>query len=68
VWKGDSHNFYYNFFNFSFEDGYAMGEDISFCKLARKNGFKLYANTESPTTHHGSWGWKGKFKESFNNG
>jgi glycosyltransferase involved in cell wall biosynthesis len=68
AWKGDSHDFYYNFFNFSFEDGYAMGEDISFCKLARKNDFRIYANTESPTTHHGSWGWKGKFKESFNNG
>ena len=29
-----SHSFYYNFFDFAFEDGYTMGEDLSFCKLA----------------------------------
>jgi len=59
-----SHNFYYNFFDFAFEDGYTWGEDVSFCKLARKNDFKLYANTESPTGHQGEYTWVGKFGES----
>ena len=61
---GKSHDFYYNFFNFGFIDGYAMGEDVSFCKLARDNDFKIYANIESSTTHHGSFAWKGTFGES----
>ena len=60
-----SHGFYYNFFDFAFEDGYSYGEDVSFCKLARKNGFKIYANTESATAHHGSYSWFGKFGDSF---
>ena len=59
-----SHEFYYNFFDFGFKDGYAMGEDVSFCRLARSNNFKIYANIESSTTHHGSFAWKGMFGES----
>ena len=59
-----SHSFYYNFFDFAFEDGYTYGEDVSFCKLARKEGFKLYANTESPTGHRGEYAWIGKFGDS----
>ena len=59
-----SHSFYYNFFDFAFEDGYTMGEDLSFCKLARANGLKLYANTESPTAHRGEYAWVGKFGDS----
>ena len=62
-----SHTFYYNFFDFSFNDGYAMGEDVSFCRLARGNGFKIYANIESSTTHHGSFAWKGRFGDSLKN-
>ena len=61
---GKSHEFYYNFFDFSFNDGYAMGEDVSFCRLARDNGFKIYANIESPTTHQGEYAWVGKFGDS----
>ena len=61
-----SHEFYYNFFDFGFSDGYATGEDISFCRLARGNNFQIYANTESTTKHHGSYAWKGKFGESLN--
>jgi len=61
---GKSHDFYYNFFDFGFNDGYAMGEDVSFCRLARANDFKIYANIESSTTHHGSFAWKGTFGES----
>jgi len=59
-----SHEFYYNFFDFAFEDGYTWGEDVSFCKLARANGSKLYANTESPTAHRGEFAWVGKFGDS----
>jgi hypothetical protein len=58
--------FYYNFFDFGFKDNVAMGEDVSFCNLAKENDFKIYANTESTTKHHGSWAWEGKFKESLN--
>ena len=61
-----SHEFYYNFFDFGFKDGYAIGEDISFCQLVRKNNFKIYANTESTTKHHGSYAWEGQFGKSLN--
>ena len=59
-----SPSFYYNFFDFAFEDGHTFGEDVSFCKLARKEGFKLYANTESLTAHRGEYAWVGKFGDS----
>tara|TARA_R100001086_G_scaffold228233_1_gene147652 strand:- start:20 stop:739 length:720 start_codon:yes stop_codon:yes gene_type:complete len=59
-----SHSFYHLFFDFAFDDGYTMGEDLSFCKLARKQGFKIYANTESPTAHRGEYAWVGKFGDS----
>ena len=59
-----SHGFYHLFFDFAFEDGYTMGEDLSFCKLARKEGFKLYANIDSMTAHRGEYAWTGKFGDS----
>ena len=59
-----SHEFYHNFFDFSFKEGYSMGEDVSFCRLARDNDFKIYANIESSTSHHGAYAWKGTFGES----
>ena len=59
-----SHDFYHLFFDFAFEDGYTIGEDLSFCKLARKEGFKLYANTDSMTAHRGEYAWTGKFGDS----
>ena len=59
-----SHGFYHLFFDFAFEDGYTIGEDLSFCKLARKEGFKLYANTDSMTAHRGEYAWTGKFGDS----
>ena len=59
-----SHGFYHLFFDFAFEDGYTIGEDLSFCKLARKEGFKLYANTDSMTAHRGEYAWIGKFGDS----
>ena len=59
-----SHSFYHLFFDFAFEDGYTIGEDLSFCKLARKEGFKLYANIDSMTAHRGEYAWTGKFGDS----
>jgi len=59
-----SHSFYHLFFDFAFNHGYTMGEDLSFCKLARKEGFKLYANTDSMTAHRGEYAWVGKFGDS----
>ena len=59
-----SHEFYYNFFDFGFSDGYAMGEDVSFCRLARDNDFRIFANIESPTAHRGEYAWVGKFGDS----
>ena len=61
---GPDHKYYYNFFDFKFEDGYSSGEDVSFCKLVEKVGFKLYANTASFTKHHGSYAWGGRFKDA----
>ena len=61
---GATHKFYYNFFSFDFEDGYSVGEDIAFCRLAKSNDFKLFANIQSPTVHHGSYAWKGTFGDS----
>jgi len=53
----------YNFWDttFNLDTGEWKGEDLSFCELAREAEFKLYANLYSETTHHGSWGWKGRF-------
>ena len=61
---GPDHQHYYSFFDFTFEDGYSTGEDVSFCKLVQKLGFKLYANTASFTKHHGSYAWGGRFKDA----
>ena len=58
---GKDHESYYNFFDFKFKDGYSVGEDVAFCQLSREAGFKIFANTESWTKHHGSWTWEGKF-------
>ena len=41
-----------------------MGEDLAFCKLARKNDFQIFANTESMTAHRGEHAWVGKFGDS----
>ena len=56
----------YNFWDttFNLDTGEWKGEDLSFCALAREAGFKIYANLDSGTTHHGSYGWKGRFGDS----
>ena len=56
----------YNFWDtsFSLKTGEWKGEDLSFCSLARGADFKIYANLDSWTTHHGSRGWKGRFGDT----
>ena len=56
----------YNFWDttFDMDRGLWRGEDISFCRLARDYGFKIYANIKSITTHHGSYGWTGRFEDT----
>ena len=55
----------YNFWDSNFKDGVWKGEDIYFCDLARQSGFKVFANLDSTLTHHGSFGYKGKYGDSF---
>ena len=56
----------YNFWDTTFrlDTGEWKGEDLSFCSLVREMGIKIYANLDSGTTHHGSWGFQGKFGDS----
>jgi glycosyltransferase involved in cell wall biosynthesis len=62
----ESDPYLYNFWDttFDMDNGLWRGEDISFCRLARDYGFKIYANIKSQTTHHGSYGWPGKFEDA----
>ena len=62
----ESDPYLYNFWDTTFDmyQGLWRGEDISFCRLARDYGFKIYANIKSQTTHHGSYGWPGKFEDA----
>ena len=55
----------YNFWDSNFKDGVWKGEDIYFCDLARQSGFKVFANLDSTLTHHGSFGYKGKYGDVF---
>ena len=59
-------NYMYNFWDttFSLKTGEWKGEDLAFCNRATEAGFKIYANLDSGTTHHGSWGFQGKFGDS----
>lgn len=61
-----NNKYMYNFWDTTFNSstGLWKGEDLSFCDLAKKAGFKLYANLASETIHHGTWGWKGKFGDT----
>ena len=51
----------YNFWDTSFINSEWKGEDMAFCELCTEVGIPIYANIESWTTHHGSWGFNGKF-------
>ena len=61
----ESDPYLYNFWDttFDMDNGLWRGEDISFCRLARDYGFKIYANTKSRTTHHGTYGWSGRLED-----
>jgi len=63
-YKGAIERYMYNFWDTSFKDHEWMGEDLAFCELARRCSIKIYANLDSWTTHHGSWGFTGKFGDS----
>jgi len=62
--RGAIEKYMYNFWDTSFKDHQWKGEDLAFCKLARDAGIKIYANLDSWTTHHGSWGFTGTFGDS----
>ena len=64
--RKESDPYLYNFWDttFDLDRGLWRGEDISFCRLARDYGFKIYANIKSITTHHGNYGWTGKFEDA----
>ena len=55
----------FSFWDCTFKNGKWTGDDIAFCDLARENGFKLYANIESPMAHHGSYAYRGKYGDGF---
>ena len=55
----------FSFWDCTFKDGIWTGDDIAFCNLARSVGFKLHANIESPLTHHGRYGYRGRYGEGF---
>jgi len=55
----------FSFWDCTFKDGIWTGDDIAFCNLARSADFKLHANIESPLTHHGSYGYRGRYGEGF---
>jgi hypothetical protein len=38
---------------------------MSFCELARSVGFKVHAHIDSTLIHHGSYGYKGAYKDIF---
>jgi hypothetical protein len=63
-YKGAIDKYMYNFWDTSFKDHEWMGEDLAFCDLAQKCDIKIYANLDSWTTHHGSWGFRGRFGDS----
>ena len=62
--KGATEKYMYNFWDTDFKDHTWKGEDLAFCELVRRASIKIYANLDSWTTHHGSWGFRGTFGES----
>ena len=61
-----ANSYFYNFWDTTFtKDGTWWGEDVNFCKLIKKSGFKFYGVVDGQTTHHGSFGWTGSLKDGF---
>ena len=63
-YRGAIEKYMYNLWDTSFKDHTWKGEDLAFSELARRCSMKIYANLDSWTTHHGSWGFTGKFGDS----
>ena len=62
--KGATEKYMYNFWDTDFKDHTWKGEDLAFWEQVRRASIKIYANLDSWTTHHGSWGFRGTFGES----
>ena len=61
-----ANSYFYNFWDTSFtKDGTWWGEDVNFCNLIKKSGFKFYGVVDGQTTHYGSHGWTGSLKDGF---
>ena len=61
-----ANSYFYNFWDTTFsKDGTWWGEDVNFCNLIRKSGFKFYGIVDGKTTHHGSYGWTGTLADGF---
>jgi len=61
-----ANSYFYNFWDTTFtQDGTWWGEDVNFCNLIKKSGFKFYGVVDGQTTHHGSYGWTGSLKDGF---
>ena len=61
-----ANSYFYNFWDTTFtKDGTWWGEDVNFCNLIKKSGFKFYGVVDRQTTHHGSFGWTGSLKDGF---
>lgn len=42
-------------FDFSYENGERIGEDVNFCRKARKAGYKIWVDTTIPVRHIGEY-------------
>ena len=61
-----ANSYFYNFWDTTFtKDGTWWGEDVNFCNLIKKSGFKFYGVVDGQTTHHVSFGWTGSLKDGF---
>ena len=48
-----ANSYFYNFWDTTFtKDGTWWGEDVNFCNLIKKSGFKFYGVVDGQTTHH----------------
>jgi hypothetical protein len=61
-----ANKYFYNFWDTTFDkNGDWWGEDVNFCNLIRKSGFKFYGVADGETTHIGNYGWKGRLTDTF---
>ena len=61
-----ANSYFYNFWDTTLgKDGTWWGEDVNFCNLIKKSGFKFYGVVDGQTTHHGYFGWTGSLSDGF---